>query len=328
MANLAKTALYERLRLDIEESGAGSILASGLAAPRLFVVTGNGRFERVRVYIWNLTHDRTRNDYKFQLTGVPGGALEIEQDSRTVLLGYYEPMGVYLAADADRHRRLGGRSNAIQTREVHLEAAYRDGIHAFRKSGSGETAIVVRNDLIAAYLLDSEAMHAMGKMDAGLARLNRIAKLIGGPAIVPPALVPRNKREAIIVRTIRDRNFSERVLAAYDHRCCVCSMQLRMPEAAHIVEAAADVSSDEVANGLALCPTHHRAYDDGLIGIMPNYDVKVSLHRKRMLVAESKAGGLHDFERGLRPKIHLPFDRANHPNRGFLKIGLASRQWR
>jgi hypothetical protein len=87
---------------------------------------------------------------------------------------------VYLAADADRHRRLGGRSNAIQTPEDALEAAYRDGIHAFRKSGTGESAIVVRNDSIGPYLLDSEATHAMGETDAGLARLNRIATLIGG----------------------------------------------------------------------------------------------------------------------------------------------------
>ena len=292
------------------------------------MVTMDGRSERVRVYLWNLTYDKTRDDFKFQVTSVRGGTLEIGYDARTVLLGYYEPMGLYLAADADRHRRLGGRSNAIQARLAHLEAAYRDGIHAFRKSGTGETAIVVRNDLIATYLMDSEQMHAMGNTAAGLARLNRFATLIGGPQIIPPALVPRNKREAIIQRTIRDRNFATRVLSAYDHKCCVCNVQLDLPVAAHIVEAAANFSSDDVRNGLSLCPSHHRAYDDGLKGITPTYDITINLNRRQELLAKSKAGGIVEFERALRPKIHLPYNRAEHPDRKFLKLGLSSRGWR
>ncbi len=328
VAKLPKAVLYERLRDDIAVSGGRSLLASVPSAPQVLIVSTDARSERVRVYIWNLTYDRTRNDYKFQITGVAGGTLGIDYDARTVLLGYYQRTGVYLAADADHHRRLGGRSNAIQTSERALEAGYRDGIHAFRKSGTGETAIVVRNDLVGMYLLDCEAMHNMGETDTGLARLNRFGSLIGGPGVVPPGLTPRNKREATIQRTLRDRNFGERVLTAYGHRCCVCNIQLEMPVAAHIVEAAAALSSDDVRNGLALCPTHHRAYDDALIGIMPNYEIKVSPDRKMALTAESKAGGLLEFERGLRSKIHLPFDRANHPDRGFLKLGLASRKWR
>jgi hypothetical protein len=87
VAKLTKAALYERLRLDIEQSGGTAIIATGRSAPRVLIVNADGRSERVRVYIWNLTYDRTRNDYKFQLTGVPGGALEIDFDARTVLLG-------------------------------------------------------------------------------------------------------------------------------------------------------------------------------------------------------------------------------------------------
>jgi hypothetical protein len=61
---------------------------------------------------------------------------------------------------------------------------------------------------------------------------------------------------------------------------------------------------------------------------MPNYDVRISSDRKRLVAAESRVGGLTEFERGLRAKIHLPFERANRPDRGFLKLGLASRAWR
>ena len=226
MARLSKSLLYERLRNDIAGAGGTSLIVSGSASPLDLIIALDGVTERVRVYIWNLTYDRARDDYKFQVTGLRGGALEFDLDTRTVLLGYYEPTAVYLAADAYRRRRIGGRSNAIQTRQAQLDAAYRDGIHAFEKAGTGEIALVIRNDLIATYLIESESMHAIGETAGGLARLNRLATAIGGPVELPPGLRPRDKRESRVLRTIRDGNFRKRVLAAYDFQCCVCSVQL------------------------------------------------------------------------------------------------------
>jgi putative restriction endonuclease len=327
VATLPKSLLYERLRSDIADAGGMSLIVSGSASPRDMIVTLEGVTERVRVYIWNLTYDRTRDDYKFQITSLRGGALEFDFDTRTVLLGHYERTGVYLAADAYRRRRIGGRSNAIQTRQAQLDAAYRDGIHAFEKTGTGEIALVVRNDLIGTYLVESESMHEIGATVGGLARLNRLATAIGGPVDMPPGLRPRDKRESRVLRTIRDGNFRKRVLAAYGFRCCVCSIQLELPEAAHIVEARASLSSDDVRNGLALCPLHHTAYDAGLIGILPTYAIQLNSQRTRALSAASRGGKLREFQGGLRPKIHLPFNRADHPDRGFLKLGLASRGW-
>lgn len=69
-------------------------------------------------------------------------------------------------------------------------------------------------------------------------------------------------------RRPRSREFRERVLRAYEYRCCVCGFDLRvghMPaglEAAHIQWHTAG-GPDIEANGLSLCALHHKLFDLG-----------------------------------------------------------------
>ncbi|MHB1186074.1 phosphorothioated DNA-binding restriction endonuclease [Thiobacillus sp.] len=66
----------------------------------------------------------------------------------------------------------------------------------------------------------------------------------------------------------RDPQFRERVLRAYEYRCCVCGYDLRLGqqtiglEAAHIKWFQAG-GPDVENNGLALCALHHKIFDLG-----------------------------------------------------------------
>lgn len=75
-------------------------------------------------------------------------------------------------------------------------------------------------------------------------------------------------------RRRRDPAFRERVLRAYEYRCCVCGFDLRIGhipaglEAAHIQwhhVGGPDIES----NGLSLCALHHKLFDLGVFTVEP-----------------------------------------------------------
>ena len=75
-------------------------------------------------------------------------------------------------------------------------------------------------------------------------------------------------------RRRRDPGFRERVLRAYEHRCCVCGFSLRIHhqpaglEAAHIQWHHAG-GPDTEQNGLSLCALHHKLFDLGVFTLEP-----------------------------------------------------------
>ncbi len=83
-----------------------------------------------------------------------------------------------------------------------------------------------------------------------------------------PASVERARRATSIL--VRSARFRAEVVAAYDGRCAMCGIGLGLVEGAHIYPASAPSSSDDVRNGLALCPNHHSAFDRYLLWIQPS----------------------------------------------------------
>jgi putative restriction endonuclease len=82
----------------------------------------------------------------------------------------------------------------------------------------------------------------------------------------------------------RDPAFREKVLLAYEYRCCVCGHDLRLKqqvialEAAHIKWFQAG-GPDVEQNGLALCSLHHKVFDLGAFTIRPaGYVIVFSQH--------------------------------------------------
>jgi putative restriction endonuclease len=72
----------------------------------------------------------------------------------------------------------------------------------------------------------------------------------------------------------RDPTFRERLLRAYEYRCCVCGFDLRIGnvsaglEAAHIQWFTAD-GPDVESNGMAMCALHHKIFDLGAFTVEP-----------------------------------------------------------
>lgn len=112
----------------------------------------------------------------------------------------------------------------------------------------------------------------------------------------------------------RDPKFRERVLRAYEHRCCVCGFDLRIGhisaglEAAHIKWFQAK-GPDIEANGLALCSLHHKVFDLGAFTILPDtYSLVFSQHvvssesSRHMLMGFHGAGLIMPQSRDYYPK--------------------------
>lgn len=115
----------------------------------------------------------------------------------------------------------------------------------------------------------------------------------------------------------RDPSFRERVLRAYEYRCCVCSYDLRLGgqvvglEAAHIRWFQAG-GPDVEPNGLALCALHHKLFDLGGFMVLPDtYAMVVS----QSLVGQAKDKMLSYHGAG----IILPQSKGYLPRAEFLR---------
>ncbi len=84
-----------------------------------------------------------------------------------------------------------------------------------------------------------------------------------------------------VTRRIRDPKFRTRVLVAYEYRCALCGLDLRIGnvtialESAHIKWHQAG-GPDTEPNGVALCSLHHKVFDLGAFTIHTDHRVLVS----------------------------------------------------
>jgi len=76
---------------------------------------------------------------------------------------------------------------------------------------------------------------------------------------------------------LHQARFRGLVLPAYSDRCAICRLhELRLLDAAHIVGDAHSAGAAEITNGLSLCTIHHRAFDNHLVGVTADYEVRIS----------------------------------------------------
>jgi putative restriction endonuclease len=146
--------------------------------------------------------------------------------------------------------------------------------------------------------------------------------ILRGPLDEPEPVAledPIERRYAVRETRVRlhQARFRARVVPAYDSRCAICSLrELRLLDAAHIV---GDVDLGGVAtvrNGLSLCSIHHRAFDQNLVGVSPDYVVHVS---GRLL--DDEDGPMLDVLKGFHEaSLHLPRRRTDLPDRERLDV--------
>jgi putative restriction endonuclease len=111
---------------------------------------------------------------------------------------------------------------------------------------------------------------------------------------------------------LHQARFRGRVLVAYESRCTICRLkEARLLDAAHIVGDADDRGEPTVQNGLSLCSIHHRAFDQDLVGVAPDYTVHVS---RRLL--DDEDGPMLELLKAFHTKtIELPARRSWLPDR-------------
>jgi len=112
------------------------------------------------------------------------------------------------------------------------------------------------------------------------------------------------------VRVHQDR-FRHAVLLAYRGQCTICRLKEEsLLDAAHIEVDTSPSGIPVVPNGLSLCSIHHRAFDKKLVGVSPDYEVRVSRH-----LLDDDDGPMLDVLKGFHGQpIQLPARRVNYPD--------------
>ena len=144
---------------------------------------------------------------------------------------------------------------------------------------------------------------------------------IDEPAPVPLE-DPLERRYAVRETRVRlhQARFRGRVVPAYSSQCAICRLkELRLLDAAHILSDVLEAGEPTVQNGLSLCTIHHRAFDQNLIGVSPDYTVHVS---RRLL--EDEDGPMLDLLQGFHEvPLYVPRRAADRPDRERLDARFA-----
>lgn len=129
----------------------------------------------------------------------------------------------------------------------------------------------------------------------------------------------RRYAERLVRTRLHQPMFRARVLRAYGTACAICELKhAELLDAAHITADAHIDGVAEVTNGLALCKIHHASYDRNLLGITPDYEVRIDQALLDEVDGPMLRHGLQDMHG--RP-LRLPSRRVDHPS----KVRLAEK---
>lgn len=277
-------------------------------------------------YIWNCTHGggpaRADDEYRVQLTGV----VPTEDDRvLTLLLGWHSGYEVFVAFDIRRHDGQASASPSIQIKEATLRDAHTNAF-AVHTRQNGEIAVAFRPEFLVDYALNARELHTTGQPSEDVRLLNDIEH-ISETDIAAITSYERQKVVAKIVRKYRASDFTRRVLGAYNRTCAMCGVQLALIDAAHIIPVAADTSTDETKNGIALCKLHHAAFDRNLVSFDEAYRIHVSEVEVDRLNQKDLSSGLRQFREALLPVIRMPHDRRDYPPNIYISEARKVRGW-
>jgi putative restriction endonuclease len=131
------------------------------------------------------------------------------------------------------------------------------------------------------------------------------------PSVIDDPLERRYVIRETKVR-VHQARFRGRVLPAYRDQCAICRLkELRLLDAAHILGDVEERGQPIVSNGVSLCSIHHRAFDQDLVGIDPDYTVRIS---RRLLDEED--GPMLELLKGFdKSPIAVPRSSALRPDR-------------
>ena len=318
--------LLDHIVKSIENSGWQVLILSDRKPFELRVFRENFPAQTLHVYIWNCTHGggakRAADEYRIQFTSV---VPEISPTGISLLLGWHSDYEVFVGWDLTKHSGQNSSSPSAQVKEKALIDAHKNDF-ALHLRQNAEIVVAFRPQFLVDYALSIDALHQTLEGSPELSVLDCL------PVTEDQQLdeiTDLSRREVVrtIVTKYRAYDFSKRVLTGYQKQCAVCGLQLGLIDAAHIVPVADENSTDETCNGIALCKTHHAAYDRNLISFDTDYKIEISEKSVEFLAQSDLLGGLDGFKRGLKDVLTLPADKRDFPKREYIEYSKEVRRW-
>lgn len=113
--------------------------------------------------------------------------------------------------------------------------------------------------------------------------------------------------------------FRASVLRAYETRCAVCNLgHYQLLDAAHIMPDRHDLGIASVVNGMALCKIHHAAFDSNILGVTPDFVVKIRPDLLEEIDGPMLQHGLKELHDHRLMK--LPDNKKEQPRRDLLEL--------
>lgn len=260
-------------------------------------------FGRARVYLWTCTEDRSStgsrppDEFKIQII-LPeqprqSTASLVLDNVPTFLLGFSPNYGVFSAWDARQYATFRYSRN-VQTKE-HLLIEARDTGWAVappnpRKNNEVRVTCSPGNLFAffkAARHADRQAIEGQWREAYFLSVAPNLLRLDHQPQIRNADKAVEFARKRVSQsRLARDPRFAPLVKREFNQSCAVCKMQLEIVEAAHVIPVNEPKSRDELWNGLALCPNHHKLFDNRMFVIRSDLRIKVDLETLHFLESD------------------------------------------
>jgi len=317
---LSNASLYRRLRAALPENTEFHT-PDNIIHPAEFTIPG---FGKVRAYLFTVTRDRSTSgarppdEFKIQLIiqdqdRGDRGSLEM-RGAYTVLIGFSPDFGVFVGWEARLYSDFAYSAN-VQVREPLLVEARNNGwaVAPPRKlKSSSEVRVAFAAGNFLPYLRASREADKQNLLETWreafmLARSPYYqAEHLPTRSRDIDTYVQRERQRLNSTRLSRDSKFAPRVKKEFDYSCAVCTVQLEIVEAAHIIPINHPQCRDDIWNGLSLCPNHHTLFDARRFVIAPTLEIIVDDDTIAFLQESGRSSGIELLTHFRGQRIRAP----------------------
>jgi len=232
--------------------------------------------------------------------------------SNIIVLGYFADERVFTAWNPflmrDRYNQKATIS--LYSRFSVIHRASLNGI-ALYTDNRNQKVISFKPEYLGLYFDNLENIHTLDEPGlVELAKRSDQLELIDGEEDIEINGTPLRVQH---VRISRNPRFRKLVYEAYRYRCAMCGIQLELIEAAHIIPHSHEKGTDEISNGICLCPLHHAAYDQSLIFFDVNYRILMNTEKFKYLEKLGLDGGYRKLKELGFEDLQVPINQTTQP---------------
>lgn len=288
-----------------------------------------GEFDiRIKSFLW-LNRQKSLNENVFKRADLENGF--IYQDRRITLMG---AQGIWFPKDFEMPisitTTIGSPYLDSETDEGFLDYKYRgtDPDHrdntGLRKAMKSQTPLIYFKAVRKGFYYPIFPVFIVNDKPSNLSFDVAIdpsfmleGKVITGPDISTNPVIRRYVR-TFVQQRLHQNYFRDIVLTAYNNTCSMCNLQHpELLDAAHIIPDSEPDGEPVINNGISLCKIHHAAYDQDILGITPDYIIKI-----RRDILEEKDGPMlkHGLQYLNDKTLILPANEKDYPNQARLEM--------